>query len=410
MRRFFVACCAAVIIALCGGVTASAAVQTLARSQFDRRVDALSAKALLTASPAKLVDPVRQHTAHILDDVQHVGFFVWAAAQIFAFAWLWRSGNAARLRDALRRRFRSRVLVRLGFGAALGLLAPLAGLPFAFAVYRVGFNVGLTEQIIGSWLAHYAASMLIDAVITAVVAAVVLELVDRSRQWYCYFMVFLYASIMAVVAIDPVVFSPIGAHLAASPITAAAPVEIADSSHGSRAFAARTTGAGDFTRIILGDVLVNAATPDELRYVIAHENAHVAHADVMKLTAFAITLFVLAAAIAVLLSDRAGFRRDDDSVSRLALVGAMLGVVVVAMLPVYNAYARGIEYRADDDARRAITDRAAAVRFLVRRADDDMVSLCFRRTIGWYFADHPALASRMAQMRGTADPCPRYTR
>jgi len=305
---------------------------------------------------------------------------------------------------------RSRVAVRATFGAALGLLAPLAGLPFAFVLYRVGFNVGLTEQIIGSWLASYAIGMLIDMVVTAVVAAVVLELVDRSRQWYVYFILFLYAAIMTVVAVDPVVFSSLGAHLKQANITAAAPVEIANSSHHSRAFFARTAGGGDLTRIILGDVLVATVTPAELRYVIAHENAHVRHSDVMKLTAFAITLFVFAAAIAVLISDRVGFRRDDDGVSRLALVGAVLGAVVLAMLPAYNAYARGIEYRADEDARRSLADPASAVRFLVRRADDDMVSLCFRRTIGWYFADHPALGSRIAEMRGTADPCPHVRR
>ena len=41
----------------------------------------------------------------------------------------------------------------------------------------------------------------------------------------------------------------------------------------------------------MSDVVVNTVTPDELRYVLAHENAHVAHADVMKLTALPGWLF-----------------------------------------------------------------------------------------------------------------------
>jgi len=410
MRRFPLACCAAVILALCGGVAASAAADTPQQSRYDRRVDALGTGALLTAPLPALIDPVRQRTARTIDDVGHAGFFVWAAAQIWAFAWLWRSGNAARLRDALRRRLGSRVAVRAAFGAALGVLAPLAGLPFAFAIYRVGFSVGQSEQTIGAWLVQYAGSMAIDALLSGVVAALVLELVDRTRLWYLFFIAFLYAAIVGIVAVDPVLFSPIGTHLAPAAVSADVPVEIAASSHRTRMLIARATGIGPLTRIILGDVLVSVTTPGELHYVIAHENAHVRRADVAKLTLFAITLLVFAAAIAVLISDRIGFRRDDDALSRLTLVGAVLGAVVVAMLPLYNAYERGIEFRADEDARRMLRDPAAAVRFLVRRADDDLVSLCARRTIGWYFADHPALGSRIAHMRGTADPCPRYTR
>jgi STE24 endopeptidase len=410
MRRFSAACWAAVIFVLCGVVTATAAADTVQRSRYDLRVDALANRALLAAPVQSLVDPVRQRTARTIDDVRHAGFFVWAAAQILTFAWLWRSGNAARLRDALRRRLRSRVAVRAAFGGALGLLAPLAGVPFAFAIYRVAFSVGQSEQHIGGWLAQYAASMAIDAVLSAIVVVIVLELVDRTRLWYLFFIAFLYATIVGIVWADPVLFSPLGAHLTPAAITAAAPVEIADSSRRARMMAARTVGIGGQTRIILGDVLVASASPAELRYVIAHENAHVRHGDVAKLTLVAITLLVLAAAIAVLISDRVGFRRDDDALSRLALVGAVLGAVVIAMLPLYNAYARGIEFRADADARSALHDPAAAVRLMVRHADDDMTSLCYRRTVGWYFADHPALGSRIAHMRASADPCPRYAR
>ena len=153
---------------------------------------------------------------------------------------------------------------------------------------------------------------------------------------------------------------------------------------------------------------MSAATAPELGYVLAHEDAHVAHRDVLKVTLMWTTLLVLACVLAVLISDRIGFRRDDDVLSRLALVGAFLGGAALLIFPLYNGYARGIEYRADEDARQRLSDPSAAIRFLVRRADDDMVTLCERRSSSWYFADHPALGSRIAAMRGSEDPCPRY--
>ncbi|GAC1418744.1 MAG: hypothetical protein NVSMB64_28300 [Candidatus Velthaea sp.] len=408
MLRYVLAVCAAVILTAGGGMMAAvAAPQSQARSHFDLRVDAIPASALLRMPPQALVDPSRQRGARVVTDVQQTVFLGWALAQIFAFGWLWRSGNAARLRDWLRRRLRGRVLRRASFGAVLGLYAPFAALPFAFVSYRIGFNVGLTEERIGAWLVHYALGMALDAIATAIVVAVVLELVDRTRLWYLAFIAFLYAATIGIVALDPVVFSAAATHLVPVNIAAAAPVEIASSSARTKTLNARVTGIGKLTRIILGDTLIAAATPPEVAYVIAHENAHVVHNDVLKLTAMGTTILVFACAFAVLISDRIGFRRDDDPVSRLALVGAFLGGVLLLMFPLYNAYARGIEYRADEDARKHLSDPAGAVRLLVRRADDDVIALCYRRSSSWYFADHPAIGSRIAAMRGTSDPCPR---
>jgi Zn-dependent protease with chaperone function len=322
------------------------------------------------------------------------------------FAWLWRSGRAARMRDALRRAIGPRWGYRAAFGAALGLAAPLAGLPFAFVSYRVGFNVGLTEQVIGSWLLDYLVNALVDAAAAALAVTVVLELVDRTRLWYLAFLALLFAASVEVVAVGPVLITPLRTHLVPVPISADAPVEMSNASERTRTLTAATAGIGSFSRIILGDVLLAVATPPEIAYVIAVENAHLRHNDDLKLALFATTLFVFAVVIAVLISDRIGFRRDDDAVSRLALVAAVLGCVAVLMLPLFNAYARGIAYRADEDARHSLRDRSGAIRLLVRRADHDLIPLCNRRSLSWFFADHPAIGTRIAAMRASEDPCP----
>jgi Zn-dependent protease with chaperone function len=133
-------------------------------------------------------------------------------------------------------------------------------------------------------------------------------------------------------------------------------------------------------------------------------------ADALRLTLIAVTLFVLSAAIAVLLSDRVGFRRDDDALSRLALVATFLGCVLIVAYPIYTAFSRNLTTRADGIALAATGDRAAAVRAMIRYADDDLAPLCDRRSIRWYFDDRPALGGRIAGAARTPDPCPGATR
>ncbi len=396
---------AVLLVVIVPSIARSASTAAL-HTQFDTRVDRLSAHALLTLAPQDLVDKARQRVARTIMDIRHVLFFCWAFAQIWTFGLLWRTGRAARVRDWLRRRIRSRAAYRAAFGAVLGMLAPLAGLPFAFIAYRVGFNVGLTEEIIGSWLLDYARATLVDGAGAAIAVSLVLELVDRTRLWYIAYMMILFAASIEVVAVDAVVFVPVSTRLSPSRIAAAAPVEIARASSRTRTLAVATAGIGTYTRIIVSDVLLAAATPPEVAYVIEHENAHVRHNDDLKMALIATTLFVFAVAFAVLISDRIGFRRDDDAVSRLALVASALGFMSLLMFPLFNAYARGIEYRADEDARQVLRDPTSAVRFLVRRADHDLIPLCLRRSSSWYFADYPALGSRIAAMRNSGDPCP----
>lgn len=389
--------------------------------RFDHHANALATRELLQTSPALLVDPVRQRSARVIGDWEHVAFFGWAGLQIIAFWWAWQSGNSARLRDVLRRRFRSRWVVRFLFGAAMGVVARIAALPFALAGYRIYFNAGLTEERLPVWIINYLISAAVVAVIAGIVVALVLELVDRTRLWYLAFIAILYVGVIGVVALEPVLFSPLavlarpapaaivaqGDAVARAEHTRPVPLSIFASSARTQTLVARTSGLGPFTTILIGDITDERLSPGERRVLLARQYAHVATHDNLQLTLIAITLFVFTAAIAVLLSDRIGFRRDDDALSRLALVAVFVGSVALVTFPLYNAYARGIEARADAIAMSATHAPADAVRLFVRRADDDMTPLCDRRTFRWYFNDRPSLGTRIAAIRGTNDPCPK---
>ena len=396
--------CVAVLLVVTG--TAAAQADAPARSFFDRRVDALTGAQLLTLPPSRLVDPIRQRAARTITDVRQGCSFGWALAQIGTLWWLWTSGRAARVRDWLRRRFRNRIYQRFGLGVFVAFATRAAALIFAFVSYRIGFNVGLTEQPMQLWLLGYALGALEIAFFTGLVFAYVLWLVDRTRLWYV-----ITAATIFIVGFAGAVLSALLAfgetpypypHPSAA---AAAPVLIANESAHTRMLTARTEGIGPTTRIVLGDVLVAAATPAEVVFAIAHESAHVRFNDVAKLVAIGAMLVVLIAAVGVFVSDRIHFRRDDDVLSRLALVGTMVGLTALIVFPAYNTYARLLEARADRTARAADPDIAAGVRYLVRRADHDMEPLCYRRSTNWYFADDVALGTQIAMLRGTSDPC-----
>ena len=391
-----------------------------AQTREDQRVTAISAQTLMHASAASLVDPVRQRRARAIADYEDLIFGGWAIAPILAFWWLWSSGNAARLRDLLRRRMRAPWLQRAAFGAALGTLFTIASLPFAFAGYRVAHNVGLTDQTIPNWFLDELLRLVTVSLVTAIVVAVILALVDATRLWYLAFIGILYAAVLAVAAVEPVLFSPLTSNDRPAPAaivaqgdaiartlgTSTVPLVITGTSQRTPSLVSRTSGLGPFARILLGDQALQSMTPGEREFVLARQYAHVKEHDVLLLTLAGTTLFVFAAALAVLISDRIGFRRDDDPLARLPLVGTFLGIAVLLLYPAFNSFERTSEWRADGLALTAVADRSAGVRLFVRRADDDLVALCGRRTVRWYFESRPPLGSRIAAIAKTADPCP----
>jgi Zn-dependent protease with chaperone function len=291
-------------------------------------------------------------------------------------------------------------------------------LPFGLISYRVGFNAGVTDERLPQWFLDYLLRIGLDALLGALVVVAVLALVDRVRVWYLVLMALFYAGALAGVALSPLM--PWGTAHKTTPNAVAAlaaetaralgvpgtPVVVLASSHHSNAMSTRAVGIGPTARAVVGDVTLAHLTPPEVRVALAHAFAHLAYNDTLRQTLVAVTLFVFSAAIAVLLSDRVGFRRDDDALSRLALVATFLGCVLVVAYPLYNADARNVERRADRVALSATGDRANTVRAMVRYADDDLVPLCDRRSIRWYFDDRPALGGRIATTAGTADPCP----
>jgi STE24 endopeptidase len=244
-------------------------------------------------------------------------------------------------------------------------------------------------------------------------------LAERTRLWYLFGAAFLVLFVLLAAFAEPVVYAPwivhqqtlsdttgAAARLYAVEQRAGVHVPIVVEGIGSAANSSRIAGIGPTEQIAISEGLVRSATPGELAFAIARESQHIASHDVLRLDLYASLWLIVAAIVSVTIADRIGFRRDDDPLSRLALLGSILGVALLALLPVENAYSRRLEARADHAALVMTADPSSAVRFMVRLADVDLLVACPRPVVRRYFLTYPPIASRIAALRGGGDPCP----
>ncbi len=392
-----------------------------AATYVDRRVTAIPAAQLLSEPGDRLVDPRRQRAGVNARHYARPLFFAWALAQVAAFFALWRSGNGARLRDALRRRIRNVFALRFAFGAALLVVSSLAAFPISLARFRVDYIYGLTTENALAWYRDGLVATALDAIVVGAIVASVFALVDRTRLWYVYAMGGLFVVTLVMAFVEPVVVAPLYNTFRPLPKTAAiyaplerlaaragianAPILIADYSRRTPAAIADVAGFGPTTRIVLSDALLADATPCEVLVLAAREFGHYAHGDDFRLSLFWTSLFIVCTALAVVFADRVGFRRDDDPLARLPLVFAFLGLFALVATPIYNGYSRTLEARADAYALALTHDRASAVRVYVRIADETLAQLCPTRASRLYFYNSPPLGTRIAIAAGRPDPC-----
>jgi len=402
------------------GARAPAATPIAAAPYVDRRVTALPAAVLLSSDPATYIDQRRQEIATTLAWYRRALFFFLAFSQIGAFLYLWRSGSAARLRDALKRRIRSPFWLRFAYGGALAVVAGLAALPASLAQYRVSVVFDQSAQPLWSWLRDGILRVGFDALGLGIVIAVVLTLVARTRAWWVYSTLGIFALSLAIGFFDPVAIAPAFNRYvplpADSPYAASlhaleraagvdAPIYIGDASRQTQIVSTQMLGYGPTARIWLGDTLFASATPGEVAFAFARELAHYKREDAPRTTCVWTLLFVFSIAAGVLVAEGIGFRGDDDPLARLALVMALAGVAGLLLFPVYNVYSRHIEEKADAYALSLTHDPASAVRSFVRSADRRFVVLCAPRLAILYFGPAPALGSRIASATGRPDPC-----
>ncbi len=372
---------------------------------------------LLSQSAAQLVDPDRQVAALRFVHWFLPGWFLAVLLPAFALAYYWRSGRAAAVRDALRRRFRNETIVRFAFGASLGLVIRVSALLPAFYLYRVERAMSQNDQLLRAWGADWLAVTLLWMVAIGLVTAAVLWLVDRTHQWYLYTISAILAASFGLTYLAPFGAGLIERIVPMPPLSIASVRAIESSAHSSvpvvelvrrrsHVGTAYVSGLGGSQRIVIGDVIVGVTSSRELQYVVARELGYIASGSQWKVALTDALLLIFGAAIAVAIADRIGFRRDDDPVSRFAVVGALIGVLYLVAVPVENAVLRGVARSADRYALTLPIDRATAVRNVIRATDESLNEVCPDIVARLFRQRVDDASTRVFEINGIPSTCP----
>lgn len=388
---------------------------------IDRLVNAIPAHALLTQSPYALIDPARAAAAQHFEQFSVPVWLFTVVLQIAVLAWFWSSGRSSRLRDRLRASVRSEFWVRFWFGALLALIDRAAAFIPQFLQYRMTWIMGLNDVLTRYWFVSWIVATIIAMIAAGLLAAIVLGLVDRTHQWYAYTVAGIIGITLLLTYVQPFAIAPIFSSYRPLPAQGFLPADVArlrqragniqvpvveeSVARRTHAGSAYIIGWGGSQRAVVSDTLIAGETEPELRFVIARLFGWAAAGSALRLALVLGVMLVLGAALAIFLADRIGFRRDDDPVSRLALVGALLGCVYLVALPFYNSYERNVETAADQYAIALTGDRVSAIRGAVRGADQALQPICPTPLGYWYFATHPPSGFRIPQLQGRPSAC-----
>ena len=274
----------------------------------------------------------------------------------------------ARRRHALATRLPRPLLLRAALlGGIVALSVRLAGLPFGAVGLWWRRREGVARSGYGRWLADQLVPAGAELIVGAVTATALVLLARRfGQRWWLAAWGALCLLAAGWVLVAPALLAPRlqplrDPALAAEIRTLAhreglgdVRIEVRDARTRTRALNAEAVGVWPTTTVVLWDTLLEPGVGrGEVRFVVAHELAHVARRHAEKGVAW---FALLALPCAWLLARATGLRRPED-VPLAALVAALLAL---SLAPLANAVSRRYELEADWVALRTTGDAAGA--------------------------------------------------
>jgi STE24 endopeptidase len=284
--------------------------------------------------------------------------------ELAVLAWLVRRPPRALLRPV-----RRPVLAAALAGAALSVATAAAPLPLSAFARARAVDVGLVTQSWAGWAWDLARSWAITAAFAAAGAAGAIALVRRfPRGWWLPGSLVVVLFGVGTVYVGPIVLDPIFNRFERLPAgmlrtdvlrlaeragVQVGEVYVMDASRRTTAANAYVTGLGATKRVVLYDTLLEGFPPEQVRLVVAHELAHVRHADLRGGLVFLALVAPVGVLAAARLTDRLApvpgpdGRHGPGALPALALSVALVSTTVTA---VSNQLSRGVEARADSYA------------------------------------------------------------
>jgi STE24 endopeptidase len=304
-------------------------------------------------------------------------------------------------------RGRTRTSVLVGLVVMVGVW--LGGLPFAAVTLVRRRDYGLSEQGWGGWLTDRLTGLAVQAVLVSIAVAGAVWLAGRlGRRWWLVGAPALVGIAAVFILVQPLVVQPLFNRFEPLPDQElAAQIEqlgaklgvdvddvlVADASRRTTTANAYVAGLGPTRRVVLYDTLLDGRFTDgEIRFVAAHELAHVERRHLWRGLAWFALLAVPGVFVLAWMTDRLG--GVGPRLVPLGLAFAFVWILVTQ--PLANAVSRRYEAEADWLALQATGDPASGLeleRNFVRTA------LADPDPPGWiefWYGTHPTPMRRIA--------------
>lgn len=331
------------------------------------------------------------------------------------------SGGAVAGRDWLESRLSPRphrlahAGVVLGFIALVDLGLRLVQLPLDFySGFVLVHQFDLSTQSLAAWSRDYLVSNALELGVTlGLFGGLYLTMRLAPRRWPIWAGLGLTLFSFGYTLLEPVVITPLFYEirpledetlrrriltLAGSAGMVVNDVSVIDASRKTTRANAYFTGFGEARKIVLWDTLLNGYSPDEIEVVLAHEMGHWYYRHVLIALAGGsaaswLGLFGLRWLLARLWRPL-GWRGPDD-VAGLPLLLALMALIGILSLPVYNGVSRFGESQADDFALAISRKPEAFVSLFERLAVQNLSMLEVPAWEKLLFYTHPTPLERM---------------
>ena len=334
------------------------------------------------------------------------------------------TGTSAAIRDAIAATAgRSLFVLTATYVIALVLLNEVIQLPLSFYQgVTLERRYGLSTETSARWWTNHLKGVALSLVFAVAGALIVCGLLRSApRYWWlisaaCFVVILVVLAQLAPVLLLPIFydFKPLDrpglvARLIALAERAGARVmgvfEWKLSDRTKKANAA-LTGIGRTRRILLSDTLLAEHSDEEIEVILAHELAHHVYRDIWSGLALETVLivagFYLADRVLDAFAGSFGLMGKAD-VAALPLLILTAGAVSLALLPLFNAFSRAHERRADRYALEMTGNVAAFVSAMKRLAAQNLAEEHPSRLVEVLFYTHPPINARIAAAQAWDD-------
>jgi STE24 endopeptidase len=161
---------------------------------------------------------------------------------------------------------------------------------------------------------------------------------------------------------------------------------------------AMLAGWGRTRRIVLTDTLLQKYSADEIEVVLAHELGHHLHRDIPKLMAIQAGMIFVGLYLSDLVLKAGviplGLQGPADPAG-LPLLFLSLGVLMIAITPLTNAYSRRVEIQADKAALELTDNPQAFIAAMTRLINQNLSVADPELWVELLFYDHPPYTKRI---------------